>query len=390
MSAIAAVVTDWRPKQALWPNTRLSGRIPEMDGLRGIAILMVATFHFVTATGAPHHPLWNMVTSVCCLFWSGVDLFFVLSGFLIAGILMDVKHSESYFRTFYLRRIHRIFPLYFGWWLLLLIGIMFNVDGRFGIRLFSSEAPIWAYPLFIQNNIPLILSKELPLWMAMSWSLALEEQFYLLLPALVRHLNRTALAVLCGATVLASPIYRFLLISHNPSLNAGWPFATTCRLDGLAFGVMIAVAARNECCWQWARQHMPLLRICGVILGLCVVIMTCLSSEPVEMAAWRFTILEAFYAFLLILALINPESWLGWLLRRRILIYFGTVSYAIYLFHQGIRGILNAVIPTFHPNALRSVVLLTGSVIVTMLMAHVSWHTVERRLIRRAYAHYKY
>lgn len=390
MSATAAIITDWRPKQSLWINPRLSGRIPEVDGLRGIAILLVLTFHFVTAIGAPHHPIWNVVTSACSLFWSGVDLFFVLSGFLIAGILMDAKRSRAYFRTFYLRRIHRIFPLYFGWLLLLLLGITFNADARFGMKLFSSEAPLWAYPLFLQNNVPLWLNKELPLWMVMSWSLALEEQSYLLLPALVRHLSRKALGVLCGVTVLASPIYRFLLVSHNPNLNPGWPFSTMCRLDGLALGVMIAIAARNERCWQWAQERASLVRICAGNAGLCVVAMTCLPSGQPEMAPWRFTILDAFYAFLLILALIHPESRLSRLLRARILVYFGTVSYAIYIFHQGIRGILNVIIPTFNPNLLRSILLLMASLAATLLMADISWRIIEKKLIRRAHARYRY
>jgi peptidoglycan/LPS O-acetylase OafA/YrhL len=390
MSATAAVITDRHSQQLEWTNPRLRGRLLEVDGLRGVAILMVLTYHYVTAISAPHHPIWRLVTSACSLFWSGVDLFFVLSGFLIAGILMEVKSSGSYFRTFYLRRAHRIFPLYFGWLLLLFIGTTFNADGHFGTRLFSPEVPIWAYSLFVQNNIPLLLNKELPLWMAMSWSLALEEQFYLLLPALVRNSSRTTLGLVCGLTVLASPVYRFLLVSHNPNLNAGWPFSTMCRLDGLALGVAVAIAARNERCWQWARQHIPLLRICAVISGVCVAAMTHLPLGPVGLVASRFTLLGAFYSFLLILVLIDPESRFCDLLRSRMLIYFGTVSYAIYIFHQGTRGILNVIIPAFNPNLLRSMLLLLVSAVATILMAHISWHVMEKKLVRRAHRRYRY
>src|ERR1035438_571362 len=88
---------------AAWKNVRIAGRIPELDGLRGLAILMVLFFHYVSVYGAPGHPLWEAVTVSTRLFWSGVDLFFVLSGFLIAGILIDSARSRAYFKTFYLQ-----------------------------------------------------------------------------------------------------------------------------------------------------------------------------------------------------------------------------------------------------------------------------------------------
>lgn len=172
------------PTDIPWTSTRIAGRIAEVDGLRGVAILIVVFYHYVTAIGAPRHPLWGIVTISTHLFWSGVDLFFVLSGFLIAGILIDSAQSKNYFKTFYLRRFHRIFPLYFGWLALFYAGIYFDVDSRLGVQIFRTSVPLWLYPLFLQNNAPLWFKLESPLWMAMSWSLAVEEQFYVILRAL--------------------------------------------------------------------------------------------------------------------------------------------------------------------------------------------------------------
>src|SRR2546421_9429207 len=107
----------------LWKNPRIRGRIAEIDGLRGLAILLVVFFHYVTGLSSPQHPLWHWVSTSTGLFWSGVDLFFVLSGFLITGILVDSAQSPKYFKTFYLRRFHRIFPLYFCWLALFYFGI---------------------------------------------------------------------------------------------------------------------------------------------------------------------------------------------------------------------------------------------------------------------------
>jgi peptidoglycan/LPS O-acetylase OafA/YrhL len=92
-----------------WTNVRLAGRIPELDGIRGLAILLVLILHYIVeGLGSSH----SFAAQALRLSWSGVDLFFVLSGFLIGGILLDAKQSDAYYRTFYLRRISRILPLY--------------------------------------------------------------------------------------------------------------------------------------------------------------------------------------------------------------------------------------------------------------------------------------
>ena len=97
-----------------WRNPRLAGRIIELDGIRGLAILLVLIWHYLANTAATTIGSWqSYALATLGLTWSGVDLFFVLSGFLIGGILYDAKDSTSYYRTFYGRRIYRIFPLYF-------------------------------------------------------------------------------------------------------------------------------------------------------------------------------------------------------------------------------------------------------------------------------------
>jgi peptidoglycan/LPS O-acetylase OafA/YrhL len=375
-----------------WKNPRVAGRIAEVDGLRGLAILLVLFFHYVTPIGAPHHPLWGLITTSTHLFWSGVDLFFVLSGFLISGILIDSAGSPSYFKTFYLRRFHRIFPLYFGWLALFYLGIYLNLDKILGVHIFQGSVPLWFYPLFVQNNAPLWLNAEASLWMAMSWSLAVEEQFYVVLPALVRFLGRAALASLCGATILLSPVYRFMPVSGHPNLNVGWPFATLSRLDGLAMGVAAAVLVRNRECWEWLSGHSTILYACGMALFLGFLALTYSTPGQLSMAAYGFTMVAAFYLMLLLTAVSQPASWLSGSLRAPILLYFGKVSYAIYIFHQGVHGLLDRILPLWGSqlNAARIVTVVLLALLVTVLLSDLSWRLMESKLIKRAHVRYKY
>src|SRR5712691_12887503 len=99
-----------------WRNSRLSGRIPELDGIRGLAILLVLIAHYIHAGVTAQPGSWQAyLLATLRLSFAGVDLFFVLSGFLIGGILWDAKNASNYYSTFYWRRTHRIFPLYFLW-----------------------------------------------------------------------------------------------------------------------------------------------------------------------------------------------------------------------------------------------------------------------------------
>src|SRR6185437_14320584 len=165
---------------------RFEPRIPELDGIRGVAILMVVSFHYFLIPENGTH--WAKAANAVLSFgWSGVDLFFVLSGFLLGGILIDNFQSPNYFRTFYTRRICRIFPLYYLWLaLFFLLPFVFppgfldcTSSGMFYLKK-------WGYLCFGQNFYRTGLDGYDALWMGVTWSLAVEEQFYLLVPWLLR------------------------------------------------------------------------------------------------------------------------------------------------------------------------------------------------------------
>ncbi|MDR3619930.1 MAG: acyltransferase [Paludisphaera borealis] len=209
-----------------------------LDGVRGLAILLVLIYHFtmgMTGQGLAAR-LFFKATSVG---WCGVDLFFVLSGFLITGILCDAKGSPHRFRNFYARRALRIFPLYYG----VLIGVFAGLPliatttgGFDGVE----DAYIWLWSY--GTNILVALRGE---WFPLShfWTLAVEEHFYIFWPAVVFLCDRkTALWVCLGMTLLAL-VARVWLVSQGAVLAAYC--LTVCRMDALAMGGLVALAARG-------------------------------------------------------------------------------------------------------------------------------------------------
>src|SRR6476660_4309501 len=158
-------------------DTRLRARVPELDGLRGLAILLVLVFHFISQEGstAPHS-FASHLQRIVAMGWTGVDLFFVLSGFLIGGILMDVRTSPAYFRTFYIRRFFRIIPIYYVWIVLYILLLRFA--GAF-VRAHSNSGvmpptgvPIYLHFLFLQNLGLAALVGLAGAWFGHTWSLA--------------------------------------------------------------------------------------------------------------------------------------------------------------------------------------------------------------------------
>ena len=163
------------------PETRRAesaGRLPQLDGIRGIAILLVI-FHNETVK----YPFLYL-DRIFANGWMGVDLFFVLSGLLITGILLDTRQSAGYFKNFYARRCLRTWPLYYAS-LLLMFGIIPLLLPAQGKIVFERSSPWWAFPLYLQNFLIPAPEKATGL-LGVTWSLAIEEQFYLVWPLMVR------------------------------------------------------------------------------------------------------------------------------------------------------------------------------------------------------------
>ncbi len=315
---------DLRP-EGLEFEPILRPKMPELDVVRGIASLAVLFYHgLYWARDFSSFSVWQK--HFVFLFSAGqfgVNLFFVLSGFLITGLLLDSKPRTDYYRRFYIRRALRILPAYY---LVLLILLFAGVASR----------PFFWMSLFYCANFALLFG------IAMSypvlWSLAVEEQFYLIWPAAVRRMSPRRLALIAGAIVVASPLFRwacYLHASHTGFGDSGCFYYTWNSADGLACGALLAIVLR-----EFSSERHALRRICLLCLG---------ASFGIAVAGWHFGIFTrqtptgavlqgvpwniAFVGLLGLFLLAGTTKWKAVVVPPS-LIFFGNISYGLYMVHQ--------------------------------------------------------
>jgi peptidoglycan/LPS O-acetylase OafA/YrhL len=364
-------------------------RIAELDGLRGIAILLVIIQHYLVVPGvSPHSALWYAL--VCFrLCWSGVELFFVLSGFLIGGILLDVRDSPRYYRTFYLRRVLRIIPVYYVFLLIVFSLASLNLTQEWWQQLFYTNVPPPIYAAFLMNfwdafwptTVPVVI----PVALTILWSLAVEEQFYLLLPFVIRRAGR-ALVPLLATCVILAPALRVALLHEQPGAAKTFCFALAAVLmfghaDNLLLGVLAAVAVRNEKANGWIKKHVRLLYgILGVLLvGMGVLSFKWYPGEPLG-----YTWVGLFYVCLLLIGVSEKSGVVKKLLNLKPLIDLGVVAYGLYLFHQLVNGLAHGLIlgDNYALSGWRDALVTLFSFLLVFTLARLSWRWFEKPLVR--------
>lgn len=290
-----------------------SRHLPSLDGFRGVAIVLVMISHFIGAGGTIDKS--NAIFRLLHGGFVGVDMFFVLSGFLITGILLDApKDCPNYFRVFYLRRAVRIFPLYYA----VLIGVFLTCQA-------GPDSPWW-YWLFASNLGATAKGNWLtsPEGVNLShlWSLAVEEQFYLLWPFLVRFLSRKTLERICLACLILAPAVHYALhFSGNP---VGAYLFTPTRFNTLAAGAWLALVLRDPARWQrWLKLAPRAIAIAGPITVVGLMFPDQISLVPFSPFLWGAILMLA----------MEPTSFLSRRLSTPLWITFGKFSYALYLFH---------------------------------------------------------
>jgi peptidoglycan/LPS O-acetylase OafA/YrhL len=281
--------------------------VPELDGLRGLAVLGVIFYHcHPRFEGTPLHyaSLWG---------WAGVNLFFALSGFLITSILLESREKPRYFRNFYGRRALRIWPVY-----LLLLAIVYAQSDWF-IGPWPLEAiktaPWWAYIFFVQN----LFHITMPPAIGQTWSLAIEQQYYLLWAPLVRFLRRPwMLAAVLVAAFAGSP-----LLDHHAWLT---PTHTLIHLDGIALGSLLALGLYT----------LPLSRRVWLWIGLGAFVVGIAAAATVA-GGTRFldSALATGFAGAVVAAIASTgaRNPINASLRRGPLAFYGRISYGLYMIH---------------------------------------------------------
>ncbi|MDP9141036.1 MAG: acyltransferase [Pseudomonadota bacterium] len=304
--------------------------IPELDGLRGLAASMVVVFHW-----APKYTFWG---------WGFVNCFFVLSGYLIGRIILEAVLDQRFsLRDFYMRRILRIWPVYY---LSLIAILVYHLATRGSGFLEGPYFTDWLFSLFylqftqyyfMQGVDPALALDFLP-GMLPIWTVAAEEQFYLILPLLMLWLvPRMKLNWLIVACLLAA------LLGPTARLSGFVSILLLTQIDGLMLGVALAaITTRN------LRHHgtdgsrgLSLILAAATLIGAAgiapyIVRGYIVTPGPAELLGspllWTWTNLLFFG--LIGLIVVNPGNRPSAFLRTRLFAYFGSISYALYVFHM--------------------------------------------------------
>jgi len=304
------------------PSVHAPARILELDGFRAAAVLAVLFHHLFYGWLTP---ALSKIPGVFLAFlsrgWLGVDLFFVLSGFLITGILLDSKETEHYFRNFYTRRILRIVPLYLACILLMYF-------------CYPDKGAYFRLSLVYLANFAYFFRVPKPHGPGVFWSLAIEEHFYLIWPLVVRLLNKAWLIALILFIVLGTPILRGVCAhaGMDPGLEI-YPYSFF-RFDNLALGGMLALWVRSDFysragAWKLAALLFGstcLIMLIGLPYGIA-------DARTVAASALHFTQAGFVFAGSMALALAYRGSRFTSFLRSRPARITADLSYCIYLIH---------------------------------------------------------
>ena len=323
-------------------------RIPVLDGVRGIAIAMVMLFHFdflyhlhFTAADASLPLLDELVSKTLGAGWSGVDLFFVLSGFLITGILYDAKGpARRFFGSFYARRALRIFPAYYGFLALLVIALPLVGEPDPSHRIATALPWYGSYLTNIREAIDPGIRGDV-LFVGHIWSVAVEEQFYLLWPAFVFLFSRRTLLWVCAAGVVLALALRVSFELADLPSGLGYMLMPA-RMDALAIGAFIALAARSAGGLSTLRSYaLPVAAVSGAV----VVLLGVLNDGFSPLDAWVQTAGFSALAFLFGAGLVSSiglaaASRPHRLLSHPLLRWLGRYSYAAYLLHLPVGTLL--------------------------------------------------
>ena len=343
-----------------------------IDVLRGLAIISVMIWHGYTPSLMSWYP-WS--ANILRLGWAGVDLFFVVSGFLIGGILIANRTSPNYFKAFYGRRFFRIAPLY-------CLAVVFAAWS-------GSKEPLWALLTFTQNILWASEGRFGDAWVGVTWSLAVEEQFYVIAPLLILLVPPRALPWVLVPLVVTAPALRFALASLNgwpfPSLYHGAYLMLPTRMDGLFLGVLAACALHAQASRQWLSDHRSSVRTAAVVLvaGCAAMSLGGLGVAHRPMLILGYTWIALTATALVLLAATTARA-----MPRifRPLELAGLACFSLYLFHIPVGVTLLYSAPSFWKDLpLHPLPFWLSRTVVLVLLAYLAWRFVEAPCI--AFAH---
>jgi peptidoglycan/LPS O-acetylase OafA/YrhL len=351
--------------------------IDSLDGFRGIAILLVFFFHYL-----PRNPS-NPLSWMASLGWTGVDLFFVLSGFLITGILYDTRQSTNFFKAFYARRALRLFPVYF-----LAVGIVLSAATLLRTPMSWKAIPFYIYGANLMLPLKGGTPDFTPYFNCVHfWSLSVEEQFYSLWPLVVFLVpSRRTLMQICAGGIVGALIFRVVLTHLGVST---WILYTElpARMDSLLAGGMLALAVRGPrpAAWLSRTRLYWVMAGCGLVLVILLFRARTLFFTSTAMTSWGYTMIAGVYVCLLALALV-PGTMANQVGRLSVLRFFGRYSYGLYVWHDLPSPVCVSWQSWFtrhiHPLVVGQLVYAVAMLVLFTAVAVASYHLLELRFLK--------
>lgn len=361
--------------------------IPALDGIRGLAILLVLIDHLFWANSASGSKLLELIGELREATYCGVNLFFALSGFLITGILLDTLEIPHFFRTFYVRRSLRIFPLYYGFLIVLLLltkPLHFVWSGwQYFFLTYTTNLALW------RGGSPLNLSF---FNIAHFWSLQVEEQFYLFWPVIVFRVRKVQSLIrislgLCGI-IFAIRVFLVAMRGHVGFNNIFLPYSPTFSCaDNILFGCALCALLRSR--WRdtvirFVPRVLPVSALC--LLGVFIENHGLDFTTSWVMPTIGFSLLGISATCIIAMTLVSGSRTQGFF-ENSVLRFFGRFSYGIYVFHYSLDGAFTAPLRAyfnahFHSKALSVVAaaLLVG--LLSVLVALVSYRFYENPFLK--------
>ena len=364
-----------------------SSYIRELDGVRGLAILLVLFHHFLTFPAGPFSETLNFIGR---LGWTGVDLCFVLSGFLISRILIASRNKpHHYFKNFYFRRALRIFPVYYAYiFVYYLVVVKFGLGALEPSRMAEAEQAL-PWLLFYGTNL-FIAMKGTFIVASLNalWTLAIEEHFYLVWPFIVKVLDTKKLFFACLLVIVLAVATRLIFLSNNVSGFIIHTF-TICRIDDFAIGAIGAILI-NPSHLQFVKKYLN----SAFYVSLLTLFSGCLLFKTVEAGSpWfqsvGYTVLGFFFlTFILKTLILDIDSNLRRVFRLNWLCGLGKYSYAIYIFQMPVLVAMKRIFPTTslgmkiqNPYTL-FLLSSISALIITIVLSVLSYHLYEKWFLK--------
>ena len=355
-------------------STRSPEYIPALDGLRGIAVLLVLAVH-------SEHPISHKAW--LSWGWIGVDLFFVLSGFLITRILLNARASERYFKSFYVRRILRIWPVYFSFLLFV------YACARTGLVREHISGVGWASLLTFTQNFYLAFRgwDSIVIWLGPTWSLGIEEQFYLVWPWIVKRANDQMLQRICMTVLLVSPFIR-AVVSQLVSRDDGPMLLTFSHFDGICMGGLLAILFSQQTISS--KRSIAWIERLAIPAGLAFILIDRWSVQPYY-DALKFSFLALLFGGTVALCISQSSSTISRTLEAFLgfapLRYIGKISYCLYIIHFAAFSIAGS---HFSQNLLMGIpgysskgwFVVADGWLLSIAIASLSWYLFESPILR--------